>query len=182
MVDGDDFAPAGRRSSGSRPGSRGRARRATPRIVAGGRAEARRCSRRLPGRDIAGAVARQHVLVHPAFRAVDVADFPPGVELLDDLDRRAGASRRPRRTSYLVPGPTRTLIGVERVVTKRGSGRPLGFSAASARRRGQREDERARPAAAHGKQDRLRRSARDERLRATRTEHRLCRRDAFSYH
>ena len=48
------------------------------------------------GQDVAGAIARQHVLVHPAFGAVDIADFAPDVEFLDDLDRRAGDFSRPR--------------------------------------------------------------------------------------
>ena len=38
----------------------------------------------------AGALAREQVLVDPAFRAVRVADFAPGVEFLDDFHRRAG--------------------------------------------------------------------------------------------
>ena len=84
-----------------------------------------------PGRDEPGALARQQVLVHPAFRAVDIANLPPGVEFLDDLDRGAGLHIDPG-DAYLVPGPTRTLMGVERVVAKRGSGRPLGPSAAIA--------------------------------------------------
>ena len=77
-----------------------------------------------PGRDQAGAPARQQAVQHPAFRALGIADAPPGLELGDDLDGQAGALEHPA-VRWSFDGPSRRLTRSDLRLTKRGTGRPV---------------------------------------------------------
>src|SRR3990172_5430793 len=48
-----------------------------------------------PRRDHGGALARQEALEDPADRPIGIAHAAPGVELLDDFDRKADAGEHP---------------------------------------------------------------------------------------
>ncbi len=72
----------------------------TPGLVIGARKQRDLVFGRFPRRHEAGAVAGQQLLVQPAFGAVGIADFAPGVEFLDDFDRRAGFHIDPGNTVF----------------------------------------------------------------------------------
>ena len=183
MVDGADLAPAAVAALRSRRGSRGRARRATPASASPRASSSGDAARRWrQGATIAGALARQHVLVDPAFGAVDVADFPPGVEFLDDFDRRAGDFSRPRRRRILVPGPTRTLIGRRAGGDEARQRQAAGLSAAAATAAASAPsgETRAMSTSAEQRQRVRRAHSEDAWSRLGRTS--LCRGALFSYH
>ena len=85
-----------------------------------------------PAFDDDGPLAGEHSLVHPALGALPIADHPPVLEFLDDLDRHLLAGQHPFDRIFLArPDPQFTWS--ERRLTKRGNFCPASLSAAEAR-------------------------------------------------